>query len=90
MPTDLTQRPTAIVGMSFAIELSDEQWELVADLFDPAGRRGAPAEIARRVMVDAILFIARTGIQWRKIAVRPRPLTSWCLPVAQAACLRDG
>ena len=29
--------------MSFAIALSDEQWELVADLFDPPGRRGAPA-----------------------------------------------
>jgi hypothetical protein len=32
--------------MSFAIALSDEQWELVADLFDPPGRRGAPAVIA--------------------------------------------
>jgi transposase len=31
--------------MSFAIALSDEQWELVADLFDPPGRRGAPAVI---------------------------------------------
>jgi hypothetical protein len=29
--------------MSFAIALTDEQWELVADLFDPPGRRGAPA-----------------------------------------------
>ena len=47
--------------MSFAIALSDEQWELVADLFDPPGRRGAPAVIARREMVDAMLFIARTG-----------------------------
>ena len=40
-------------GMSFAIALTDEQWELVADLFDPPGRRGAPAQIARRQMVDA-------------------------------------
>jgi hypothetical protein len=39
--------------MSFAIALSDEQWELVADLFDPPGRRGAPAVIPRRQMVDA-------------------------------------
>jgi hypothetical protein len=28
--------------MSFAIALADEQWELVADVFDPPGRRGAP------------------------------------------------
>jgi hypothetical protein len=26
--------------MGFAIALTDEQWELVADLFDPPGRRG--------------------------------------------------
>ena len=40
--------------MSFAIRaLSDEQWELVADLFDPPERRGAPAQIPRRQMVDA-------------------------------------
>jgi transposase len=51
--------------MSFAIALSDEQWELIADLFDPPGRRGAPAQIPRRAMVDALLFIGRTGSQWR-------------------------
>lgn len=44
--------------MSFAIALSDEQWELVADLFDPPGRRGVPAVIPRRQLVDAMLFIA--------------------------------
>jgi hypothetical protein len=33
--------------MSFAIALSDEQWDLVADLFDPPGRRGAPAPWSR-------------------------------------------
>ena len=56
--------------MSFAIALSDEQWELVADLFDPPGRRGAPAVIPRRQMVDAILFIGRTGCQWRYLPER--------------------
>ena len=56
--------------MSFAIALSDEQWELVADLFDPPGRRGAPAVIPRRQMVDAMLFLARTGCQWRYLPER--------------------
>jgi len=56
--------------MAFAIELSDEQWELVADLFDPPGRRGAPALIPRRDMVDAMLFIGRTGCQWRYLPER--------------------
>jgi putative transposase len=56
--------------MSFAIALTDEQWELVADLFDPPGRRGAPARIPRRRMVEAMLFIARTGRQWRYLPER--------------------
>jgi putative transposase len=56
--------------MSFAIALSDEQWELVADLFDPPGRRGAPAQIPRPLMVDAMLFIGRTGCQWRYLPER--------------------
>jgi transposase len=56
--------------MSFAIALSDAQWELVADLFDPPGRRGAPAQIPRRQMVEALLFIGRTGCQWRYLPER--------------------
>jgi putative transposase len=56
--------------MSFAIALTDEQWELVADLFDPPGRRGAPAHIPRRQMVEAMLFLARTGCQWRYLPER--------------------
>jgi len=66
--------------MSFAIALSDEQWELVADLFDPPGRRGAPAVIPRRQMVDAMLFIGRTGIQWRYL---PEPYGAWTAVWAQ-------
>jgi transposase len=56
--------------MAFSITLSDEQWELVSDLFDPVGRPGAPARIDRRVMVDAMLFLARTGCQWRYLPER--------------------
>jgi len=56
--------------VSFAIALSDVQWELVADLFDPPGRRGAPAMVPRRQMVDAMLFIGRTGCQWRYLPER--------------------
>lgn len=57
--------------MGFAIALTDEQWDLVADLFDPPGRRGAPAQIPRRQMVEAMLFLARTGC--RSSYVKPRP-----------------
>jgi transposase len=59
-----------MAAMSFAIALTDEQWELVADLYDPPGRRGAPAQIPRRQIVEATLFLARTGCQWRYLPER--------------------
>ena len=51
--------------MAGIIELTNHEWSLVEDLFDPTGRRGIPAHYSRRSMVEAILFLARTGIQWR-------------------------
>jgi putative transposase len=60
----------------FAIALTDEQWELVADVFDRPGRRGAPAQIPRREMVEAMLFLARTGCQWRYLPERYGPWTA--------------
>jgi putative transposase len=66
--------------MSFAIAMSDVQWDLVADLFDPPGRRGAPAVVPRRQMVDAMLFIGRTGCQWRYL---PEHYGTWTAVWAQ-------
>jgi transposase len=51
--------------MSAIIEISDAEWALVEDLLDPPGREGKPAHYPRRDVVDAILFLARTGCQWR-------------------------
>jgi len=47
------------------IELTNDEWDLVEDLFDPQGRRGVPCRYPRRQMVEAMLFLARTGCQWR-------------------------
>jgi transposase len=51
--------------MGAVVELSDPEWKRIEHLFDPAGRRGAPARHTRRDMVEAMLFLARTGCQWR-------------------------
>ncbi len=59
--------------MGAFVELSDPEWAMVEDLFDPPGRRGAPARLPRRQMVDAMLFLARTGIQWRYLPSRYGP-----------------
>src|SRR5450756_1939271 len=59
--------------MATVIELTDDEWGLVKDLFDPQGRRGVPERYSRREMVDAMLFLARTGIQWRYLPDRYPP-----------------
>ena len=51
--------------MASLIEFTNAEWALVSDLFDPPRRRGAPARHSRREVVEAILFLARTGCQWR-------------------------
>src|ERR1019366_6733016 len=39
----------------------------------PAGRRGVAARYSRRQMVEAILFLARTGCHWRYLPDRYPP-----------------
>jgi transposase len=51
--------------MASLIAIETNEWALVEDLFDPPGRRGAPALHRSREIVDAILFIARTGCHER-------------------------
>ena len=46
--------------------LTDEQWELIADVFGPAKRTGRPPR-DRRTIVDGILWILRTGSPWRDL-----------------------
>lgn len=46
--------------------LTDEQWELIADIFPPPAKTGRPPK-DRRLIVDGILWILRTGSPWRDL-----------------------
>jgi transposase len=51
-------------------DLSDAEWELIADLvptYSGGGRMGRPAKHAKRDIVNAILYVAATGCQWRAL-----------------------
>jgi transposase len=62
-----------LASVGAMIELTNTEWALVEDLCDPQGRRGVPAHYPRRLMVDAIPFLARTGCQWRYLPERYPP-----------------
>ena len=46
--------------------LTDEQWDLIADLFPAPKHTGRPPSDPRQMM-DGILWILNTGAQWRDI-----------------------
>ena len=55
---------------SLPADLSDEKWDLIADLvptYSGGGRMGRPAKWSKRQVVDAILYVAATGCQWRAL-----------------------
>ena len=46
--------------------LTDEQWDLISDVFSEPKRTGRPPR-DRRQVVDGILWILRTGSPWRDL-----------------------
>lgn len=46
--------------------LTDEQWDLIADLFPAPAKTGRP-RTDRRQVVDAMLWIMRAGAPWRDL-----------------------
>lgn len=46
--------------------LTDEQWECISDLFPARAKTGRPPT-DRRLIVDGILWILRTGAAWRNL-----------------------
>jgi transposase len=60
-------------------QLTDEQWDLIADVFPPPAKTGRPPR-DRREIVDAILWILRTGSPWRDLPEEYEPWsTVWDL-----------
>ena len=46
--------------------LTDEQWTLIADLFPEPNAMGRPRRDPR-TMIDGILWVLNTGVQWRDL-----------------------
>jgi len=50
----------------YSSDLTDRQWQLIRQLLPELSRRGRKP-ICRRWIIDAILYVARTGCQWRML-----------------------
>ena len=60
-------------------DLSDAEWALVEPLLPPPGEGGRPEKHPRRAVVDAILYVVRTGCAWRALPADfpPWQTASW-------------
>jgi transposase len=56
-----------LVGLRYTSDTTDPEWKLIEPLMPVACRRGRPREIDLRMIMDAILYIAGTGCQWRAL-----------------------
>ena len=61
-------------GPEYPSDLRDEQWQLIRPLLPPPSRVGRPREVCRRRVINAILYLNRTGCQWRQL---PRDFPKW-------------
>ena len=55
------------MSKSYQSDLTDAQWELLVPLVPPDRSGGRPRQVNIRRVIDAILYINRTGCQWRML-----------------------
>ena len=60
--------------VNYSTDLTDAQWKLIGRLLPRPGRRGAPQRICRRWILNAILYVVRSGCPWRLL---PRDFPKW-------------
>src|SRR5436190_15675505 len=63
-------------GQRYASDVTDAEWVLIEPHMPAAKPLGRPREIELRTVLDAILYIARTGCQWRMLPKDFPPFTT--------------
>jgi transposase len=67
MWTDEMRARHAPARRGYPSDLSDAEWALIAPLIPPARPGGRPRTTDMRRVVEAILYVLRTGCQWQAL-----------------------
>jgi putative transposase len=59
---------------AYPSDLTDKQWELLESLIPLPSLEGRPATVERREIVNAILYVLRSGCPWRLL---PYEFPAW-------------
>ena len=60
--------------MAYPSDLTNDEWNLIQHHFEPSDRRGRPCSHPRKLIVDAILYVVKSGCQWRML---PNDFPAW-------------
>jgi transposase len=73
-------------GRRYPSDLSGAEWAVIRPLLPGRSRRGRPLAHERRVIVNAILYVNRTGCAWRYL---PKDFPPWRTVYGYFAAWRD-
>jgi transposase len=73
-------------GRRYPSDLSGAEWAVIRPLLPGQSRRGRPLAHERRVIVNAILYVNRTGCAWRYL---PKDFPPWRTVYGYFAAWRD-
>jgi transposase len=65
--TKITRAQYRRKDMRYESDTTDGEWLVMKPLLPPASALGRPRETDMRALVNAILYIASTGCQWRQL-----------------------
>src|SRR3984893_5797167 len=76
MWTEITRPKYEPEGQRYASDVTDAEWALIEPHMPAAKPLGRPRDTELRAVLDAILYIARTGCQWRMLPKDFPPFTT--------------
>src|SRR5437867_2933488 len=76
MWTEITRPKYERKGLGYSSDLSDAEWAMIEPRLPQRNRLGRPPKTETRNIVNALLYIVRTGCQWRQLPREFPPYTT--------------
>ena len=76
MWTKITRPKYERAGQRYASDLTDAEWAVIEPFMPATKHLGRPRETDLRAILDGILYIARSGCQWRMLPKDLPPFTT--------------
>jgi hypothetical protein len=74
MWTEITRPKYERKGVGYSSNLSDAEWAMIEPRLPQRNRLGRPPKTETRNIVNALLYMVRTGCQWRQLPREFPPL----------------